>query len=263
LDALAQVAEQRHFPAHLMTQVAAARAHLELAQGNVAAAIRWADSSGLSTEDDDLHYPREGEYLTLVLVRIAQGRAHPSGPFLDDALALLERLLADAQSKARVHSVIEILVLKALALHAGGDLPAALDTLAWALSLAAPEGYVRLFLDEGAPILTLLFQVGETDPILQGYVQKLLAHAHVAPGTPSASSLDTERSKKQPLVEPLSERELEVLHLMASGASNEEIADQLVIAMGTAKRHVSNILAKLTVSNRTQAVARAREVGLM
>jgi LuxR family maltose regulon positive regulatory protein len=162
-----------------------------------------------------------------------------------------------------MHSRIEILVLKALAQQASGDLLAALDTLAWAISLAAPQGYVRLFLDEGPPMLTLLSQVGETEPTLQDYVQKLLAHAHVAPGAPSASSLDTERSKKQPLVEPLSERELEVLHLMASGASNEEIADQLVIAMGTAKRHVSNILAKLTVSNRTQAVARAREVGLM
>ena len=81
LDALAHLARQRHFPAHLMTQGAAVRAQLELAQGNVAAAIRWADSSGLSTEDDDLHYPREGEYLTLARVRIAQGREDPAGSF--------------------------------------------------------------------------------------------------------------------------------------------------------------------------------------
>jgi LuxR family maltose regulon positive regulatory protein len=162
-----------------------------------------------------------------------------------------------------MHSRIEILVLKALAQQVGGDLPAALDTLAWALSLAAPQGYVRLFLDEGPVMLTLLSQVGKTDPSLQDDVQQLLAHAHVAPSTPSASSMDTEPSKEQPLVEPLSERELEVLHLMAAGASNEEIAEQLVIVVGTAKRHVSNILAKLAATNRTQAVSRAREVGLL
>jgi LuxR family maltose regulon positive regulatory protein len=112
-------------------------------------------------------------------------------------------------------------------------------------------------------MLTLLSQVGKADLGLQEYIQVLLAHAHVAPDTPPAPSLNTEHSRKQSLVDPLSERELEVLQLMAVGASNEEIAEQLVIAVGTAKRHVSNILAKLTVSNRTQAVARAREVGLV
>jgi LuxR family maltose regulon positive regulatory protein len=263
LDALAQVAEQRDFPPHLMTQVAAVRAQLELAQGNLAAALQWAETSGLSPDDTGLSYPREQEYLTLARIRIAQGREKPSRPFLNEVLALLERLLADAQPKGRMHSMIEILVLKALAQQVGGDLPAALDTLAWALSLAAPQGYVRLFLDEGPVMLTLLSQVGKTDPLLQDYVQKLLAHAHLAPGTLSASSVDTEPSKEQPLVEPLSERELEVLHLVASGASNEEIADQLVIAVGTAKRHVSNILAKLAAANRTQAVAQARAFGLL
>jgi ATP/maltotriose-dependent transcriptional regulator MalT len=92
LDALAQVAERRHFAPHLVTQGTAVRAEIELAQGNVAAAIRWADSSGLSTEDDDLHYPREGEYLALARVRIAQGRADPAALFLQDVLHLLDRL---------------------------------------------------------------------------------------------------------------------------------------------------------------------------
>jgi LuxR family maltose regulon positive regulatory protein len=113
-------------------------------------------------------------------------------------------------------------------------------------------------------MLTLLSQMATTDSLLQDYVQQLLAHAHVAPAPlPSASSHDHESAKQHLLVEPLSERELEVLHLMAAGASNEEIADQLVIAVGTAKRHVSNILAKLAAANRTQGVARAREVGLL
>jgi LuxR family maltose regulon positive regulatory protein len=113
-------------------------------------------------------------------------------------------------------------------------------------------------------MLTLLSQVGATEQLLQDYVQQLLAYARVAPAPlPPASSHDHEPAKQHLLVEPLSERELEVLHLMAAGASNEEIAERLVIAIGTAKRHVSNILAKLTVSNRTQAVARAREAGLL
>ncbi len=258
LDSFMHLADAHHFAPRLKTCVAAVRAHIELTQGNLAAALHWANTCGLSV-NDELSYPREREYLTLARVRIAQGRAKSSGPFLDDALALLERLLTDAQPKARMHSVLEILVLKALALHAGGALPAALDTLAEALSLAEPEGYVRLFLDEGVPMLTLLSQVSKTDPLLHGYVQQLLAHAHVAP----SSSFDHVPPKKQPLVEPISERELEVLQLMAAGASNEEIAEQLVIAVGTAKRHVSNILAKLAVSNRTQAVARARELALL
>ena len=93
LDALAQLAEQRHFAPHLMTQRAAVRAQLELAQGNLAAAIHWADTSGLSADDDDLSYPREGEYLALARVRIAQGRDDPAGSFLQDALHLLDRLL--------------------------------------------------------------------------------------------------------------------------------------------------------------------------
>src|SRR5205823_4576385 len=164
-------------------------AEIALAQGNLAAAIHWANSCGLSV-NDELSYLREREYLTLARVRIAQGRAHPSEHVLEDALALLERLLTDAQAKARMYSAIEILVLKALALDAHGDPPAALDMLTQALSLAEPEGYVRLFLDEGPPMLTLLSQVGKTDPLLHGYVQQLLAHAHVAP----ASSLDHEPS---------------------------------------------------------------------
>ena len=109
LDALAQLAEQRHFAPHLMTQMETVRIQLELAQGNLAAAFRWADSSGLSTEDDDVRYPREGTYLALARVRIAQGRDDPAAPFLRDALHLLDRLFQDAQAKARMNSVLEIL----------------------------------------------------------------------------------------------------------------------------------------------------------
>jgi LuxR family maltose regulon positive regulatory protein len=283
LEKYADVARQRMFLPYLIAQGAAMQAHVALAQGNIRAAVHWAEGSPRST-NDELAYLYEREYLTLARVRIAQGRANPSGagnsgtsagnsgtsagnsgtsPFLDDALVLLERLLADAQSKARIHSAIEILVLRALALHACRDPSAALDTLREALALAQPEGYMRVFLDEGAPLLTLLSELKEADPALQDYVQTLLAHAPMVPGTTPISSLNDSRPRRQPLVDPLSERELEVLRLVATGISNEKIADQLVIAVGTTKRHVSNILAKLAVANRTQAVSRARELGLL
>jgi LuxR family maltose regulon positive regulatory protein len=262
LEQYAYLARQRPFMPYLIAQGAALQAHVALVQGNIRAAIHWADGCSRSI-NDDLSYLYEREYLTLARTRIAQGRANPSDAFLEDALVLLERLLADAQPKVRMHSAIEILILKALALDVRGDLPAALNTLKEALTLAQPEGYVRIFLDEGAPLVGLLSQVGGADPSLLGYVQTLLAHQKVISGNIPLSSPDNEQSRQQPLVEPLSERELEVVQLMAAGASNEEIADQLVIAIGTAKRHVSNILAKLAVSNRTQAVARARELELL
>ena len=100
---------------------AAVRAQLELAQGNLAAAIRWADASGLSTTDDELPYPREEAYLALARVRIAQAHDNPAGSFLQDALHLLERLLPDAEAKARMNSVLEILIVRALALGAQGN----------------------------------------------------------------------------------------------------------------------------------------------
>jgi LuxR family transcriptional regulator, maltose regulon positive regulatory protein len=118
LDAFADLALQRHFVPQLLPQEAAVRAQVELAQGNLGAAIRWADASGLSPHDAELAYPREREYLTLARVRIAQGRDDPTGPFLQEALRLLDRLLQDAEAKARVGSALEILVLRALALSA-------------------------------------------------------------------------------------------------------------------------------------------------
>ena len=156
MDALAHLALRRHFPPYLMAQVAAVRAQLELAQDNVAAALRWTDASGLSLDDEDLPYPREGQYLALARVRIAQGREDPTAPFLRDVLRLLDRLRELAEVKARMNSVLEILVLRALALQGQGDRTAALSTLEQALLLAEPEGYIRLFVDEGTPMLALL-----------------------------------------------------------------------------------------------------------
>jgi LuxR family transcriptional regulator, maltose regulon positive regulatory protein len=258
LDALASLARQRHFPARLMTQVAAARAQLELAQGNVAAAIQWADTSGLSTEDDELSYPREGEYLALVRVRIAQSREAPAGFFLRDALHLLDRLRVSAETKTRMSSVLEILVLRALALEAQGDRTSALSTLEQALVLAAPDGYIRLFVDEGLPMQTLL-RYAYVRGIVPGYVTTLLS----AFGEQHASDHPLAPARPDPLVEPLTEREREVLHLLLEGASNREIARRLVLSVNTVKRHVYNLCGKLGVQSRTQAIIRARALNLL
>jgi LuxR family maltose regulon positive regulatory protein len=258
LDALAQVAERRHFAPHLVTQGTAVRAEIELAQGNLAAAIRWADSSGLSANDDDLRYPREGEYLALVRVRIAQARDDPASPFLQDALHLLDRLRESAEAKARMNSALEILVLRALALEVQGERTGALSTLERALVLAAPEGYIRLFVDEGAPMLALLRQAYARG-IVSDYVATLLS----AFGEQHAPTLPPSSPRSGLLLEPLTEREREVLRLLLEGASNREIARRLVLSANTVKRHVYNLCGKLGVQSRAQAIVRARTLHLL
>jgi LuxR family maltose regulon positive regulatory protein len=257
LDALVRLAQQRHFPPNVMAQEAAVRAQLELAQGNVAAAIRWADASGLSSTDDvDLRYPREAEYLVLARVRIAQARDDPATLLLQDVLHLLERLLLDAETKARMDSVLEILMLRALALEAQGNRTSALSTLERALLLAAPEGYIRLFIDEGKPMLALLRQARSSVP---GYVATILCVF----GEQVVSDLPSISARPSSPADPLTEREREVLRLLLEGASNREIARRLVLSVNTVKRHVYNISSKLGVQSRAQAIIRARDLNLV
>jgi len=258
LDALAQLAQQRHFAPHLVTQGAATRAYLELAQGNLAAAICWVDTSGLPVEDENLSYPHESEYLALARVRIAQGREDPAGPFLQDTLHLLDRLLREAEAKARMDSVLEVLVLRALAQQAQGDRTAALATLERALLLAAPEGYVRLFVDEGTPMLALL-RLAQARGMVPGHIATLLS----AFGEQTRANPAPHAARSSSLVEPFTEREREVLRLLLDGASNREIARHLVISVNTVKKHVYNICGKLGVQSRAQAIVRARTLNLL
>jgi LuxR family transcriptional regulator, maltose regulon positive regulatory protein len=258
LDAFARLAQQRGFAPALLARGAAVRAQLALAQDDLAAAIHWAEMSGLSASDE-LSYPREQEYLILVRVRIAQGRAQPTGPFLSEALGLLERLGEDAEAKGRMRSVLEVLLLRALALQVQGDLTEALAALVRALVLAEPEGFIRLFLDEGAPMVALLRQAQKHTVAPGVYVATLLE----ASSEPIATALDPSSLRSSSLLEALTGREREVLRLLMDGASNREIARHLVLSVNTVKKHVLNICGKLGVQSRTQAIAQARTLNLL
>lgn len=242
--------------------VAAYEALIHLRSGDLAAAQTWAQSLQLT---DDTDFRREVESLIWARVLIAQGR-------LDEAAALLERLKQAAQSAGRMSRVIESLALLALAHQAQGDAPAVMSTLIHALTLAEPEGFIRLFVDEGQPMAELLERMKAEGGRMKAYVNQLLFAFN--------TNVETQENKKtnfhpsypkgtmslilQPsLVESLTERELEILQLIAQGYSNAEIAHRLVLTIGTVKLHAHHIYGKLAVTNRTQAVAKARELGLL
>ena len=159
----------------------------------------------------------------------------------------------------RAGSVIEILVLQALAYEAPGNIPPALVSLEGALTLAEPEGYVRIFVDEGEAMRNLLRHAA-AGGIVSSYTQQLLS-AFDQPPQPASSA--SGRPAALGLAEPLTERETEVLRLISVGMTNQEIAGQLVISVPTAKRHITNIYGKLGVNHRTQATARANELDLL
>jgi LuxR family transcriptional regulator, maltose regulon positive regulatory protein len=248
----------------LLNPVPAQRARLLLAQGDVTAAARWMNQRGLQP-DDQPSYPREPEYLVLARVLLAE-----QAP--DQALGLLWWLHELAAGQGRVSSVIEIRALLALALAASGDERGALAALAEALALAAPEGYVRVFVDEGAPMASLLGRlaapskqerVAAAEYVPPDYLARLLTSFPPAAARTSHPAGRAVAGRVPGLVEPLSERELEVLQLLATGRSNQQIAEELVVALDTVKKHVSHLLDKLGAANRTQAVARARELELL
>jgi LuxR family transcriptional regulator, maltose regulon positive regulatory protein len=244
----------------LLNPFPAQRARLLLAQGDVRAAAGWAMAAGLSP-DDEPDYPREPAYLVLARVLLAQ----------DDpgrALTLLQRLLGAAASQGRTGSIIEIQALRALALAALGDDAGALAALTEALTPAARHGYVRVFADAGAPMHALLIRLPDARPgqyaargIDPGYLAALRrACAPAGGGMPPPG-----RAGAAPpgLAEPLTDRELDVLRLLAAGKSNQRIAHDLVVAIDTVKKHVTHILGKLGAANRTEAAARARQLGLI
>ncbi len=253
VEAFARLSDARQFAPAQLAFARAVRAQLELMGGNLAAAMRWTEASGLSAEDD-LAYPCEREYLTFARVRIGQGRLDPAGPFLSEALHLLERLREDAEAKARLGSALEILILQALAFSAQGKGTEALTVLQRALTQASPESYIRLFVDEGEPMVALL-RHAYAHGIAPDYVASLLSAA----GAPALAAPPPAGS----LLEPLTERELDILRLLVMGLSNAAMARELIITVGTVKSHVNHIYGKLSVQSRTQAIARAHSLHLL
>jgi LuxR family transcriptional regulator, maltose regulon positive regulatory protein len=209
--------------------------------------------------DDDLSYLREFEHITLARVLIARSRSEREYRSIHEAMGLLERLLQAADEGGRTGSVIEILVLQALAHRAQDDIPRALVPLERAMSLAEPEGYVRVFVDEGRPMAQLLSEAA-AHGIMPAYTTKLLDVLH---SEEQKSEEGSHRFPSESVVEPLSKRELEVLRLIAQGLSNREISQRLFLALSTVKGHNRIIFSKLMVKRRTKAVARARELGLL
>ncbi len=255
LEAIGEAGYASPAPAGLLYPAPAQRARLLLAQGDVAAAARWTDESGLHAEDEP-SYPREPGYLVLARVLLAQQR--PA-----EALALLDRLHAAAVAQDRVGSVIKAGALRALALAACGQDADAVNALADVLTLACPQGYVRVFADEGPPMAALLGrliaaqragQAAASVPL--GYLARLRSAFGAEPATPHTMAVPG-------LIDPLTSRELEVLQMLAAGKSNQAIAGQLVVTLDTIKKHVGHILGKLGAANRTEAVSRARELSLL
>jgi len=224
------------------------KARLWITRGRWQAAAQFLEGRGLSA-DDRVSFQREFLYRTLARVLILQGK-------LDKALELLARLLKMVEAVGAMSYVIEILALQAVTLWTQGKVGKALTILERLLFLAEPEGFVRVFLDEGNPMARLLYEAAARG-IAQEYVGQLLA------SFASSESLLASRKPGPEMVEPLSDRELEVLQHVAEGLSNREIALKLCIAHGTVKNHLQNIYGKLQVHNRTQAVARSREWGLL
>jgi LuxR family maltose regulon positive regulatory protein len=260
MQQVVQIAERQNLSEYTNAHVEASRAWLSLLQGDERAILRWLQRCGLSLGQEVSHV-REREYLTLVRVLISQHK-------LDEAKQWLAKLVELAEAQGRTGSMIELLMLQALALHASGQLNQAIEQLARALSLAEGEGYIRLFVNEGMSLARLLAQMrtrrGTDQHGAIGYREKLVAllgspHGEDVPHTAEiAPGFRTER-----LGEPLSERELEVLRLIAAGCSNQEIADRLVLALSTVKWYINAIYSKLQVESRTKAIARARQLHLV
>ncbi|MFI5086635.1 MAG: LuxR C-terminal-related transcriptional regulator, partial [Actinomycetales bacterium] len=202
---------------------------------------------------DEPTYLHEFEHITLARLFLARHTADGAPGDLDAATRLLERLLRAADDGQRTGSLIEILVLLSLARRAHGTMPAALASLQRALTLAEPEGYVRVFANEGAPMASLLGAAAK-QAIAPRYARRLQAAAtvgrHATGGDPG-------------LLEPLSERELDVLRLLGSDLDGPAIARELMVSLNTVRTHTSHIYTKLGVTNRRAALRRARELNLL
>jgi LuxR family maltose regulon positive regulatory protein len=240
-------------PPWITNTISALNVFFLLGSGNLNAALQWAQERGLSI-DDELDGLHEVEYIALAHIHIAQNK-------LDEADRLLQRLIENAKAGDRVYMMVEMRLMRALIFKAKQDTAAALAELKLALSLAEPGGLIMILVSKGKPVAELLEEIvaikkRDYDTTKAGfslsYAKKILSAFKA--GSPS---------KVESLVDPISERELEVLYLIAAGLSNREIAEKLFISLNTVKTHTKNINSKLDVNSRIKAVARAKEMGLL
>jgi LuxR family maltose regulon positive regulatory protein len=238
-------------PPWLQAKIESRRARLRIMPGpghspDTRFVERWAIEAGLNSEDD-LNYQQEEEYIVLTRLMMAQGKN-------EQALTLLDRLQRQAEEGGRQGRLIEILLLTALALLESGLSDESMKTLENLLALSEPERYKRIFVDEGSAASRLLTQ-GVSYGIALRYVSDILS---AFPSLPSSSA-----DVRQPLVDPLSKREIEILQMMASGLTGPQIAGQLYLSYNTVKSHIKNIYGKLNVNNRAEAIERAQMIGLI
>jgi LuxR family maltose regulon positive regulatory protein len=236
--------------AKVNTIVNTCRVHLSLAQEGPAEAARQAREARLGETESVIF--REQERIVLAEVRVAEEK-------WEEALDLLTQLAEDAERGGRFGRLIEILALQAVAWQTQGNTARAVSALERALSLGEAEGYMRVFVEQGEPMATLLEHVAAGGTARE-YVTRLLDALGVEAEEPAPPPAPPSPS---PLVEPLTDRETEVLRLLGEGYSNRQIADALFITLNTVKKHTSNIYGKLGVRSRTQAVVRAQELGLL
>jgi LuxR family maltose regulon positive regulatory protein len=250
-----------------ITQAENCHVHLLVAQGKWAEVARWVQESGLSVDEPDKDQVRKYIILARALVALSQDHLAAYNPFpqakmplMEISLTLTDWLLEIVEAMGWAGSIIELLSIRALAFQAKGESEEALKSLQRALTLAEPGGYLRTFVDKGAPMAELLRRALSRG-IAPSYVSKLVAaftKAEVREGASQPSALSP-----QPIIEPISDREMSVLRLLAVGLSNREIAEELYISVNTVKAHAKNIYSKLGVNGRMQAADRARLLDLL
>jgi LuxR family maltose regulon positive regulatory protein len=241
--------------------IPALKARVWIKGGKLEQALAWARERKLSIEEDP-SYLREFEQITFARILLSQYQSEHSISLLHDVIGYLERLLKAAEKGGRIGSVIEILVLQALAHQMQEEIPAALLSLERALKLAESEGYLRIFLAEGSCMAELIREI-DSRGILPNYTRKLLSAFDLDDQAAGEETPPSAIPASQSLIEPLSQRELDILRLFKTELSGPEIAQELVIALSTVRTHTKSIYSKLNVNSRRGAVKQAMELGLI
>jgi LuxR family maltose regulon positive regulatory protein len=245
-------AREYELPLETNLLLSAWQVRIWLAQEKLDVASQWVRERELAL-DAEPTYLHETEYMVFARILIAQGRS-------DEATRLLQRLLEAAEAGGRTSNVVEILNLQSLALQVGDDPDQAITTLGKALTVAKPCGFVRVFVDEGPPMARLLYEAAARG-IAPDYARRLLGA--FPDGEPEQASPLDAQAPEPDLIEALSDRELEVLELIANGLTNPEITSRLFISLNTVKAHCRNIYGKLGVNSRMQAATRAKALGIL